>query len=149
MSASAEHPEQDIEFLPSDEIDEPELTNAEDDAVHTRESDEPRGLMATDGEDFDADQLDEDEVDELEIEADEAAAAGGSEDDLEEEHEEDLQEILSAHYGIVSAEPEEDLARRPTVAAEFVCRACFLRKPTTQLADAGHSLCVDCTADGA
>jgi hypothetical protein len=149
--------EQDIEFLPSDELAEPEPADAEDAAVRPREPEEPRGLMTVEAEDFEADRLDEDVADELEVEADEEAQAEvkakaelaeAAEDEAkeveEEEHEEDLEEILQRHYGILSAEPEEAPARAPSGAAEFLCGSCFLRKPTSQLADPERSLCIDC-----
>jgi hypothetical protein len=151
VSAMPDQTEQDIEFVPSDELVEPELTDAEDEAVRLREREEPVGLMAVEAEDFDADQLEADVAEELEVEADEAAEveAEAVEGEVEEEHEEDLEEILRRHYGIVSAEPDEVPARRAGgAAAEFVCRSCFLRKPTSQLADPERSLCVDCAANG-
>jgi hypothetical protein len=150
--------EQDIEFVPSDELVEPELAAAEDDAVRLRARDEPQGLMTVEAEDFDADRLDADEADELEVEADEATAAEvaeaaeaevAAEEEVEDEHEEDLEEILQRHYGIVSAEPDEQPDRRLTGAAEFLCRSCFLRKPTSQLSDPERSICVDCAANDA
>jgi hypothetical protein len=113
--------DQDIEFLPSDDVVEPELAGAEDEAVHLREREEP-----------------EDEAAEI------AGETEASEDEVEDEHEEDVAEILRSHYGIVSAEPEEEPAWEPAGAAEFVCRSCFLRKPTSQLADPEQSICVDC-----
>jgi hypothetical protein len=138
----AQQADQDIEFVPSDDIVEPELAGAEDDAVHVRETEEPRGLMAVDADDFDADQLEEEEVEELEAEAAESAAEAAQEA-ADEEHEEDLEEILRRHYGIVSAEPDEGPGGWPA-GAEFVCRVCFLRKPSAQLADPARSICVDC-----
>ncbi len=142
---------QDIEFVPSDEIVEPEPADTEDDAVHPRKGEEPRVLMTVEAEDFDADQLSEDEAEELEVGADEAVESETEADEeaVEEEHEEDLEEILHRHYGIVSAEPDEVPTRRPTGEAEFVCRSCFLRKPVRQLADPTRGVCVDCAADGA
>jgi hypothetical protein len=133
-----------IEFLPSDDNG-PELAGAEDDAVHVREREEPRGLLIVDAEDFDADQLEEEEAEELEAEAAEVASEPEEiEEENEEDHEEDLEDILRRHYGIVSAEPEEERAPQPTDDAEFVCRSCFLRKPSSQLADPRRSICVDC-----
>jgi hypothetical protein len=152
MGVMTDQAEQDIEFVPSDELVEPELADAEDDAVRLRAREEPRGLMTVEAEDFDADQLDANEADELEVEADEATAeeeVAAEEEVQEEEHEEDLEEILQRHYGIVSAEPEQRPARRVTGAAEFLCRSCFLRKPTSQLSDPERSICVDCAANGA
>jgi hypothetical protein len=133
--------DQDIEFLPSDD-NEPDLAGAEDDAVHVRDWGEPRGLMIVDAEDFDADQLEAEEADELGAEA--AAEPGATDEEIEEENEEDLEEILLRHYGMVSAEPEGEPALQQTGAAEFVCRSCFLRKPSSQLADPERSICVDC-----
>jgi hypothetical protein len=134
----------DIEFLPSDDVVEPELVGAEDEAVHVHEREEPRGLMTVDAEDFDADQLLDEVAEELEAEAAEIAAEPeATEEEMDQEHEEDLEETLRRHYGIVSAEPEEEPARQPT-GAEFVCRSCFLRKPSSQLADPERSICVDC-----
>jgi hypothetical protein len=142
--------DQDIEFLPSDDVVEPELDGAEDEAVHVREREEPLALMIVDAEDFDADQLEDEEAEELQVETAEATAeteateAEIEEEDEEEEDEEDLEEILRRHYGIASAEPEEEPAPDPTDAAEFVCRSCFLRKPSSQLADPERNICVDC-----
>ena len=116
--------DQDIEFLPSDDVVEAELAGAEDDAVH----------VVGDG-----------GAEELEAEATEIATGTDAfEEEIEEEHEEDVEEILRRHYGIVSAEPEEEPGWQPAGAAEFVCRSCFLRKPISQLADPERSMCVDC-----
>lgn len=142
--------EQDIEFVPSDELIEPGGAGTEEEAVQPREREEPRDLMTVEAEDFDANQLDQDVAEELEVEADEAAVAEPeAEEEGAEEHEEDLEEILRRHYGIVSAEPELAPARRPTGTTEFVCGSCFLRKPTSQLAGHERSICVDCAANGA
>jgi Domain of unknown function (DUF4193) len=140
--------EQDIEFVPSDELVEPEPADAEDAAVRPREAEEPMGLMTVEAEEFDAAELAQDVAEELEIEADEAVAAEAESAAREEEHEEDLEEILRRHYGIVSAEPEVEPTRHPTGATEFVCASCYLRKPTGQLADPERSICVDCAASG-
>lgn len=145
----AEQTGQDIEFLPSDELIEPEIAASEDEAIHRREHDEPRSLMTVEAAYFDADQLDEDVADELEVEADEAAEAEAeAAEEVAEEHEEDVEEILRRHYGIVSTEPEVEPARRPTGITEFVCGSCFLRKPTSQQAGPERSICVDCAANG-
>jgi hypothetical protein len=146
--------EQDIEFVPSDELAEPDLSDAEDAAVRRREREEPRGLMTVEAEGFEADNLDQDVADELEVEADEEAQADAeaeqaeSVEDVEEDQEEDLQEILQRHYGIQSAEPDETPARTPEGAAEFLCGSCFLRKPACQLADAERTICIDCDGNG-
>ena len=142
---------QDIEFVPSDEIVEPEPADTEDDAVHPQEGEEPRVLMIVEAANFDVDQLSEDEADELEVEAVEAAESEteAPEEPVQEEHEEGVEEILHRHYGIVSAEPDEAPPRSPTGEADFVCRSCFLSKPTTQLADPTRDVCVDCAANGA
>lgn len=148
----ANRAEQDIEFVPSDELVEPEPADAEDAAVRPREADEPMGLMTVEAEEFDAAELAQDVAEELEVEADEAVEAEAeteaTEEEVEEEHEEDLEEILRRHYGMVSAEPEVEPTRRPTGASEFVCASCYLRKPTCQLADPERSICVDCAANG-
>lgn len=145
--------EQDIEFVPSDELDEPDLADAEDAAVHVREAEEPRGLMTVEAEEFDAAELDEDVAEELEVEAQEAVPPeGDATENGVAEHEEDLEEILQRHYGIVSVQPEAEreleaeAAPRPRSATEFVCPACFLRKPAWQLADPDRGVCVDCAA---
>lgn len=148
----AERPEQDIEFLPSDELVEPEPVDPEDAAVHRREAEGPAELLAVEAEELDADELPPDEADELEVAADEAAGTdAGAEPEAVawevEEHEEDLDEILRRHYGIESAEPEAEPSGGPT-GAEFVCSSCFLRKPVRQLADPERGICVDCAATG-
>ena len=150
----ANQAEQDIEFVPSDELVEPEPADAEDAAVQLREAEEPMVLMTVEAENFDAAQLAQDLAEELEVEADEAAEAEAEAeaeavDQAVEEHEEDLEEILRRHYGLVSEQPEVEAVRRPSGAAEFVCASCFLRKPTCQLADPERSICVDCAANGA
>jgi hypothetical protein len=148
----ANQTEQDIEFVPSDELVEPEPADAEEAAVRPREAEEPMGLMTVEAEEFDGAELAQDVAEQLEVEADEAveaeAEAEANEEAVEEEHEEDVEEILRRHYGIVSAEPEAEPARRPTGVAEFVCVSCFLRKPTGQLADPARSICVDCATNG-
>ena len=148
----ANQTEQDIEFVPSDELVEPEPADAEEAAVQPREAEDPMGLMTVEAEEFDAADLAPDVAEELEVEADEAVEAEAeteaSEEAVEEEHDEDLEEIVRRHYGIVSAEPEVEPARRPTGVAEFVCASCFLRKPTGQLADPARSICVDCATNG-
>lgn len=146
-----ERAEQDIEFVPSDELVEPEPVDPEDAAVRPREAGEPTELMTVEAEEFDAVDLAPDEADELEIEADEAAGTGAEPDAVTwevQEHEEDLDEILRRHYGIESAEPEVEPGASPT-GAEFVCSSCFLRRPRRQLADPEREICVDCAATGA
>lgn len=148
-------PDDDLEFLPSDDLEEVEPPGPEDGAVHEHEPDESRELLTVEAEEFDAERLDEDEADELEVEMEEA------EEPEEEpavapltpgEREEDLQEVLRRQYGLVSEQPDEDLAReegvRPAREGEFVCRSCFLRRPLTQLSDAAAGTCVDCAAAG-
>lgn len=123
----------DIEFIPSDEVTEAEPDGAEQGAMHVEETEEPSGLMVAEAEEFETDQLQE-----------EAVAAN---------HEEDLQEILRRHYGVVSEEPEaepagEEPRPRPPSSGEFVCRSCFLRRAVSQLSDPARGLCVDCVRDG-
>lgn len=144
-----------FEFLPSDDIDEVETAAAEDDAVHVQRPDDAKELLTVEAEDFDADGLDEDEADELEGESGEAAVDAGdaaseaAAPDRTEEHEADLQEIIRRQYGLVGAQPDDDLLAddglRPPSTGEFVCRSCFLRRPTSQMADADRRTCVDCT----
>lgn len=148
-----------FEFLPSDDVDEVETPAAEDDAVHVERPDDARELLTVEAEDFDADGLDEDEADELGEEsgepeddaaavASEAAAPGGPE-----EREADLQEIIRRQYGLLGDQPDDDLRAddglRPPSTGEFVCRSCFLRRPVSQMADAGRRTCVDCAAGDA
>jgi hypothetical protein len=129
----ADQTEDDIEFIPSDEDTEAEPDGAEQGAVHVEELEEPRGLVIVEAEEFEADQLEEEAV--------------------AEDHEEDLEEILCRHYGIVSEEPEGETAGeeprpRPPSSGEFVCRSCFLRRAVSQLSDPARGLCVDCVRDG-
>ena len=158
-----------FEFLPSDDIDEVETAAAEDDAVHVQRPDDARELLTVEAEDFDADGLDEDEADELEGESGEAdelegesgeaavdagdAASEAAAPDRTEEHEADLQEVIRRQYGLVGDQPDDDLLAddglRPPSTGEFVCRSCFLRRPTSQMADADRRTCVDCTAGDA
>lgn len=143
--------EQDLDFVPSDEIVEREPAGAEDDAVHTQEPEEPWLLMTVEAEGFDAEQLDEAEADEIETDAAEAAEAplDVEEAGAADEQEPDVEDILLGHYGMVSAEPDEEPAAEPTGTAEFVCRSCFLRRHAFQLADPARRICVDCAANGA
>lgn len=60
--------------------------------------------------------------------------------EADEEHQEDLTEVLRRHYGMVVDEPDEELARdeagpRAPADREFVCQICFLRKSSAQLTD--------------
>jgi hypothetical protein len=117
----------DIEFLPDDEP-EIEVAGAEDDALHVE-----------------AEQTDEAGPEE----SDDAGEA--DEDDAEpaDEHEEDLEEILHRHYGIVDnaeAAGSPDDEPHELGPDEFVCRTCFTRRSTSQLADPARGTCVDCTA---
>lgn len=145
----ARQAEQDIEFVPSDELVEPEPVDSEDAAVHVQEADELLGLVTVEVEAIDVTDLGQDVADELEVEAADAAAAEAEavEDEAEEEHEDDVEEILRRHYGIESTEPEVEPTRRPSDAAEFVCTSCYLRKPTSQVADPESGICVDCAAN--
>ncbi len=60
----------------------------------------------------------------------------------------DLRDGVDRSERTASTEPEVEPARRPTGTTEFVCGSCFLRKPTSQLADPERSVCVDCAANG-
>ena len=147
----ARQAEQDIEYVPGDELVEPEPDDAEDAAVHVREAEEAPDLVTVEAEEIDVTDLGRDVVEELEVEAAATAEAEAEavEDTAEEEHEEDLEEVLRRHYGIVSTEPEVEPTRRPTGAAEFVCASCYLRKPASQLADPERDICADCAANDA
>jgi hypothetical protein len=129
----ADQTDDNIEFIPSDEVTEAEPGGVEEDAVHVEELEEPSGLVSVAAEELEAEQVDEGAV--------------------AEDHEEDLEEILRRHYGIVSEEPEEDPAGeapglRPPSSGEFVCRSCFLRRAVSQLSDPARGLCIDCVRDG-
>jgi hypothetical protein len=116
----------DIELLPADEVVDAEDRSAEEDAVHP-EPDEAHGAGS-----------------------DEADAADVSVDDAEpDEHEEDLEEILKRHYGIIedpAAPGPPDDEPRELGPDEFACRSCFTRRSTSQLAVPAGGTCVDCGA---
>jgi hypothetical protein len=152
-------PDDELEFLPGDELTEREPGGAEDEAMHSGLAEELWELLAVEADEFDAEVLDEDEADELElrIEPDEPAEAAEADGGLPAagaaargEREEDVQEVMRRHYGLVSEEPDEDLAREDEVPAagdgEFVCRSCLLRRPASQLADPARGTCLDCAA---
>jgi hypothetical protein len=162
--------DQDIEFLPSDDlVEDDEPGGADEAAVNAEVPDEPRQRMTIEDEDFEADELDETEAEEIEgvnetetdLDVEEPVSAieaieepGEAEDD---EREEDLEEIVRRHAGLEEApeepeEPEAEMEDRPPdrvseqvpPVPEFVCAGCFLRLPTTQLADPARRLCADC-----
>lgn len=152
--------DEDIEFIPSDEIVETERPGAEEEAVHDQESEQPKELMMVEAEEFDAELLDETEADELEREADEEAeeAEAEAEEEAEagpeEEREEDLEEVVRRHFGLIEEEPEEEITRevgelREPQTGEFVCQSCFLRKSISQLSDPERRICIDCAANSA
>jgi hypothetical protein len=141
--------EEDIEFIPSDDIMEAEPVGPEDDALHVQEgeqSDEPTAGTAADFDDEQPDDAEGEQHGATDAESDGAPEA-------DEEHEEDLAEVLRRHYGIVDDEPDEELARdeaepRALTDGEFVCQICFLRKSSAQLTDPARHICVDCAANG-
>lgn len=162
--------DQDIEFIPTDDLVEDDETGGADEAVETTEMpEEPRQRMTVEDEDFEAEELDEAEAEEVELaveeeetEAETTEAAGEAEEAEaleeaeEEEHEADLEEILRRHAGL-QEKPEETEAEEAEVAPgqaevetapvrEFVCTGCFLRRPISQLADPTRGLCGDCAA---
>jgi hypothetical protein len=164
--------DQDIEFIPSDDlVEDDEPGGADEAAVNPEVPDRPRQRMTIEDEDFEADELDEADAEEIEgtpeVEADLDTEEPLSEVEVieeageaeEEEREEDLEEILRRHAGLEeepegAEEPEAEPVELPPdrgeehapPVPEFVCAGCFLRLPTTQLADPARRLCVDCAA---
>lgn len=143
--------EDDIEFIPTDELVEAEPAGLEDDAVQVRDGEQPEQLMTLEDAGFEAEEFEEAQAEELEVEADEAGAEA-AEAEPHDEHEEDLEEIVRRHYGIVGEEPDEELAAdeatpRGLGPGEFVCRSCFLRKSASQMSDPARRICVDCAAN--
>lgn len=150
--------DEDIEFIPTDDlIEHDEPGGADEAAVSVEVPDQPRQRMTVEDEDFEADEMEEDEADEEPI-AEAARAVGEAEkievleEAEEEEHESDLEEILRRHAGL-EEEPEETEAAAPDQRVvqtppvrEFVCAGCFLRRPISQLADPAGGLCADCAA---
>jgi hypothetical protein len=140
--------EEGIEFIPSDDITDAEPVGPEDDALHIQEaeqSDEPTAGKAADFDDRQRDDAEGEQHGAKGAEANRAAEA-------DEEHQEDLTEVLRRHYGMVDDEPNEELARdqaepRALADGEFVCQT--LRKSSAQLTDPGRHICVDCGADKA
>jgi hypothetical protein len=128
-----------IEFIPTDDIVEAEAASAEEEAVHVEDADQPKERMSVEAEDFEAETLNEAEAEE----------AGARED-----HEEDLEEVVRRHYGIVEEQPDDELARderegvRDLGPGEFICRSCFMRRSASQQAEPGNGVCTDCAADG-
>lgn len=132
--------DEDIEFLPTDDIGEAEeAASAEEDAVHVEDTDQAKELMRVEGDAFDSEALNE-------AEAEEAGA--------EEDHEEDLEEVVRRHFGIVEEQPDEELARdareglRDLGPGEFICPSCFMRRSASQRSDAARGICTDCAANG-
>ena len=129
--------EEDIEFLPDDEVEiDDEVAGAENDAVHV-EAEQPEQARPEQARPEDADEVEE------------ADAAEEADVEPADEHEEDLEEIIHRHYGIVeepaAAEPRDDEPRE-LGPDEFVCQSCFTRRSTAQLADPVHGTCADCSA---
>jgi hypothetical protein len=128
--------EEGSEFIPSDDITDAEPVGPEDDALHIQEgeqSDEPTASKAAGFDDRHPDDAEGEEQGAKDAEADPVPEA-------DEEHQEDLTEVLRRHYGMVADEPDEELARdeagpRALADGEFVCQICFLRKSSAQLAD--------------
>jgi hypothetical protein len=142
--------EEDIEFISSDDTTEAEPVGSEDDALHIQEGEQSDEPTANEAADFDDGQPDEAEGEQPGAEDAEVDRAP----DADEQHEEDLTEVLRRHYGIVDDEPDEELARdeaepRALADGEFVCQICFLRKSSGQLTDPRRHICVDCGADEA
>lgn len=141
-----------IEFIPTDDIVEAEAASAEEEAVHVEDADQPKERMSVEAEDFEAETLNEAEAEEREFDADEAAEA--VEAGAREDHEEDLEEVVRRHYGIVEEQPDDELARderegvRDLGPGEFICRSCFMRRSASQQAEPGNGVCTDCAADG-
>jgi hypothetical protein len=141
---------EDIELIPSDDVTEAEPVGPEDNALHVQDgepSDEPTAVEAGDVDDGQPDEAEAEQLGSEEAEADWSPEA-------EEEHEEDLAEVLRRHYGLVGDEPDQELARNeaePQALAdgEFVCQTCFLRKSSAQLTDRARHICVDCAANEA
>jgi len=142
--------EEGIEFIPSDDITDAEPVGPADDALHIQEgeqSDEPTAGKAAN---FDDRQPDDAEGEQHGAKDAEAARVP----EADEEHQEDLTEVLRRHSGMVVDEPDEELARdeaepRALADGEFVCQICFLRKSSAQLTDPGRHICIDCGADEA
>ena len=164
--------DQDIEFLPSDDLVEDDEPGAADEAaVNAEVPDEPRQRMTVEEEEFEAEELDETEAEEIEganetetdLDVEEPLSAveaiERAEEAEEDEREEDLEEIVRRHAGLEETpeepeEPEADAEEPPPdrvseqfpPVPQFVCAGCFLRLPTTQRADPARRLCVDCAA---
>ncbi|HET6950438.1 MAG TPA: hypothetical protein VFI47_08685 [Acidimicrobiales bacterium] len=139
-----------IEFIPTDDIVEAEAAGAEEEAVHVEDADQPKERMSVEAEDFVAETLNEAEAEEREFDADEAAEA--VEAGAREDHEEDLEEVVRRHYGIVEEQPDEELTRderdglRELGPDEFICQSCFMRRSASQLSDRAHGVSADCAA---
>lgn len=146
--------DRDIEFIPTDELVEEESEDPEDEPAHAEDVEQLAGLEATQAEDVAAEEPEGAEADELAAEAVETPIDVEALEAEEEEHEEDLGEILRRHFGIEEEEEQDEFALgegepRAGRPKEFLCRACFLLKPTSQLADAVQGICRDCAANRA
>jgi hypothetical protein len=146
--------DRDIEFIPTDELVEEEAADPEDEAADAEDVEQLAGLEATQAENSAAEEREEAEPDKLAAEPVEAPIDIEAIEAEEEEHEDDLGEILRRHFGIEEEEDQDEFALgegelRAGRPKEFLCRACFLLKPTSQLADAAQSICRDCAANRA
>ncbi|HLT69183.1 MAG TPA: hypothetical protein VKZ72_03385 [Acidimicrobiales bacterium] len=141
----ADTDDDELEFLPTEELDEDVRPGPEDAAIHVEDEPEASEGGGT-GVEADTDPGDDDRVDEaLDLTPDDEAVPDTAPDD---EREEDVLRVVQRHMGRLGDDSDPPVTRddelRPPVDGEFVCRSCFLRRPPALRVAPGTDLCVDC-----
>lgn len=137
-----------LEFLPTEELDEDVRPGPEDAAIHVEGAEEEPVAREGDetGDEADVEPGDEDLVDEvLDLAPEDEPVPATAPDD---EREEDVLRVVQRHMGRVGDDSDPPFPRdddlRPPADGEFVCRSCFLRRPPALRAAPGADLCLDC-----